>query len=121
MRRLWLLLILALAGCRGWSGVVPIAPPEPPPVTPPPPPPPVDPPLPPVTPPGEVPAIGTTKAAVEAAWGKPTEDLPENPGEDDAVSYLRTIGGREAEVHVIYRDGRVLRSVVTYLVRPGGG
>ncbi len=111
-----------MGACATYAPVAPPA--EPPPVVAPPEaPPPVLPPptIPPDAPPvGSLPAIGALKADVVAAWG-PGSDLPENPGEDDSVAYVRSIDGRDAEVHVIYRGGRVLRVVATYLVTPGGG
>lgn len=104
---------LAVGGCY-------YAPPveQPPVVVPPvePPPTPGFPPPEPIPAPG-LPAVGSTRAEVEAAWGKGV-DLPENPGEPDAVSYVRTLDGKEVEVHVIYRDGRVSRVVVSALVTP---
>ncbi len=118
--RIWWAWLLGVpwGGCATYAPVLP--PVEPPPVVQPPdfpPPPPPTGPLPPIE---GFPAVGTSKVAVIAAWG-PGGDLPENSGEDDVAAYVRSIDGRDAEVHVIFRDGKVFRVVVTYLVTPGGG
>lgn len=118
--------VCVLAFVAGCATYVPVAPPpstpptEQPPVTPPTLPPTQPPTNPPVEPPAiDFPQVGTSKVAVIAAWGAGS-DLPENPGEDDSVAYVRSVNGRDAEVHVIFRDGKVIRVVVTYLVTPGG-
>lgn len=61
-------------------------------------------------------AVGMTRAEVEAVLGAPTEDLPDNPGEDDLVRYDVAVGSGEGTWFLAYRGGRLLKARLSIVV-----